>query len=118
MFRFVLITLFVLIIMACAKDKAMEVKPEDCVEIISYSESIEPLIQQSCATNLGPGTGCHDNWIFEYENVRNSVQSGAFGNVIETSYMPTIPNNFNIEPLTNKEIETFLCWIKQGALNN
>jgi hypothetical protein len=116
--KILLLNCFWLLTFSCVKDKALEVQAEDCEFIISYSSQIKPLIQQSCATNLGPGTGCHDAWIFEYENLQAPIESGSFWNVIETRYMPVVPNSFNIEELTPEEIELFRCWIKQGALNN
>ena len=83
-----------------------------------YENDIKPLIQQSCATNLGPGTGCHDAWIFSYDNVKTSVDGGIFWNVIETDYMPKLPNSFGIVALTQDEMEMFECWICDGALEN
>ena len=71
-----------------------------------------------CATNLGPGTGCHDAWIFDYNYVLASVKSGEFGSDIETKKMPKIPNTFGIVGLTDAEINTFKCWICQGANEN
>lgn len=101
----------------CTKEKALEVVPDNCTEV-SYADQIAPLIQQSCATNMGPGTGCHDAWILEYENLAAPINNGTFWSSIESGYMPKIPNSFGIEELTNEEKELFKCWIKQGALNN
>lgn len=114
----IILAFFSLIMFSCAKGKAIEVSPIDCEEIVSYSAQIKPLIIQSCATNLGPGTGCHDNWILEYENLQAPIDNGSFWNAIESRYMPEIPNSFNIDALTGEEIEQFRCWIKQGAKNN
>jgi hypothetical protein len=116
--RHVFFVLLLGAIVGCTKDKALAVQVNDCEVEVSYNDQIKPLIQQSCATNLGPGTGCHDAWIFEYENLEAPISSGTFWNVIETRYMPIIPNNFGIEELTEDEMELFRCWIKQGALNN
>jgi len=116
--KIVLLCCLCLSVFSCVKDRALQVQAADCDLIISYSSQLKPLIQQYCATNLGPGTGCHDAWIFEYENLQAPIESGSFWNVIETRYMPTVPNSFNIEELTPEEIELFRCWIKQGALNN
>lgn len=115
---FIIVAFSWLFLNSCVKGKALETRPEDCEEIISYSVQIKPLIQQSCATNLGPGTGCHDGWILEYENLKAPIESGDFWNSIETRYMPAIPNSFGIQELTLDEIEQFRCWIKQGAPNN
>jgi len=85
---------------------------------VSYENDIKPLIQQSCATNMGPGTGCHDAWIFKYDNIKNKVDDGIFGAVIADGSMPKIPNSFGIAPLTQAEKELFECWICDGALEN
>lgn len=107
-------------LLSCTKDKTFGSCSGDCIpNMVSYEVDIKPLIMQSCATNNGPGTGCHDAWIFEYDNVLASVQSGNFRRVIvEEKSMPIIPNNFNIEPLTTLEIKLFECWICDGAPNN
>lgn len=107
-------------LLSCTKDKTFGSCSGDCIpNMVSYEVDIKPLIMQSCATNNGPGTGCHDAWIFEYDNVLASVQSGNFRRVIvEEKSMPIIPNNFNIEPLTKAEIKLFECWICDGAPNN
>jgi hypothetical protein len=107
-------------LLSCSKDKTLGGCSGDCsANMVSYESDIKPLIKQSCATNNGPGTGCHDAWIFDYDNVLNSVQSGVFKRVIiEDMSMPKIPNNFNIEPLTLEELKLFECWICDGAPNN
>ena len=110
--------LLITTVASCTKDKALEADVDDCEALISYNDQIKPLIQHSCATNLGAGTGCHDAWIFEYENLNAPISSGTFWSVIETRYMPIVPNNFGIEELTVDEMKLFKCWIKQGALNN
>ena len=85
---------------------------------VSYSEDIVPIIQNSCATNAGPGTGCHDAWIFEYENVKGHMNSGLIMSVINDRSMPKMPNTFGIDSLTQEEIDLFACWNCAGAPNN
>lgn len=107
-------------LLSCTKDKALRNCSGDCMpNLVSYESDIKPLIKQSCATNTGAGTGCHDAWVFDYENVLSRVQDGSFRRVIiEDMSMPKIPNNFNIEPLTQEELKLFECWICDGAPNN
>jgi len=107
-------------LLSCNKDKTLsECNLEYCTPgAVSYENDIRPLIQQSCATNQGPGTGCHDAWIFNYDNVKSKIEQGTFGAVISDGSMPKIPNNFGIAPLTQAEIEMFECWICDGALEN
>ncbi|MFK7786949.1 MAG: hypothetical protein AB8B56_17645 [Crocinitomicaceae bacterium] len=108
------------VLYSCNKDTTLsECNLEHCVQGgVSYENDIVPLIQQSCATNMGPGTGCHDAWIFEYDNIKTSVGYGDFGRVIADETMPKLPNAFGIVALTEAEKEMFECWICDGAPEN
>ncbi len=108
------------VLLSCNKDKTYaECGLEHCYPgAVSYENDIKPLIQQSCATNLGPGTGCHDAWIFNYDNVKTSIDNGIFWSVIADQSMPKVPNTFGIGALTTDEYEMFECWICNGALEN
>ncbi len=105
---------------SCLKDKTIKPINPECVGLtVSYNDNIKPLVAQSCATNQGPGTGCHDDWIFEYSNLYEVINSGMFEHkVFETGSMPQIPNSFNIDPLTEEEINTLKCWIADGYPDN
>ena len=100
---------------SCLKEKASP-SDSDCFgAVVDYEIDIKPLINQSCATNLGPGTGCHDAWIFEYQNVYNKISDGSWENrVLDLKDMPVPGNMFNIDPLTNDELIMFKCWIDAG----
>lgn len=108
------------ILFSCTKDKTLAVCTiEHCTSgSVSYQNDIVPLIQSSCATNMGPGTGCHDAWIFEYKNVKANIDNGIFWNSIQNGSMPKVPNSFGIDSLTQAEYELFECWICDGAPNN
>lgn len=102
---------------SCYKDKTKP--PGDCDVIVSYSVDIKPIINTSCVTNQGPGTGCHDAWIFNYDNILGFLGSGIWKNeVIDLKTMPQIPNDFGIDSLTNDELKTMRCWIEQGYPEN
>jgi len=105
---------------SCLKDKTIKPLNPECVGLnVGYAENVKPLIVQSCATNQGPGTGCHDAWIFEYENLIKTIKNGTFENrVFNVLDMPPVINSFNIEPLTEDEINTFKCWIADGYPDN
>ncbi|MBK6952486.1 MAG: hypothetical protein IPH24_10690 [Crocinitomicaceae bacterium] len=101
----------------CYKDKTTP--PNDCDVIVSYSLEIKPIINSSCVTNLGPGTGCHDAWIFDYPQVVSSINSGTFEyECLTVSTMPQIPNDFGIDSLTVDEKKSIKCWIEQGYPEN
>lgn len=108
------------VLLSCNKDKTLaECGLEHCTPgSVSYENDIKPLIQQSCATGTGPGTGCHDAWIFNYDNITPKIDDGTFWSVIENYSMPKLPNSFGIAGLTQAEYEMFECWICDGAPEN
>jgi hypothetical protein len=104
---------------SCLKAKTVPVNAGECPTVISYSLEIEPIIHSSCMTNQGPGTGCHDNWITEYDNIKNYLDAGIMQNqVIVTRIMPQIPNDFGIDSLSTDEYLTLKCWFDQGYPEN
>jgi hypothetical protein len=106
-----------LVFMSCHKDKTLLL--ESCSAKISYSTDIIPIIQNSCMTNLGPGTGCHDAWITEHSNIVNYINNDSWQNAVWGSYtMPKIPNNFSIDSLTSGEVQIMKCWVEQGFPEN
>ncbi|MCH2224957.1 MAG: hypothetical protein MK066_09335 [Crocinitomicaceae bacterium] len=117
---FLMISATIVIFASCNKDKTLADcnKPECTPGSVSYENDIVPLIQGSCSTGLGPLTGCHDAWIFEYNNVKTSVDNGVFLSVILDKSMPKTPNSFGIDTLTQEQIQLFECWICDGALEN
>lgn len=103
---------------SCTKDKALLNNISfDCDTVpASYTDNIEPLIAQSCATGTGPGTGCHDSWIFEYSNLKGRVDGGEFEfRVVTLQDMPPADNAFGIAPLTDDELNAIQCWLANGA---
>lgn len=115
MYKFIVASLLLMSFSSCLKEKAASYDKECYGVDIDYTLDIQPLIHQSCATNTGPGTGCHDAWIFEYPGVFSKVSSGAWSHrVLDIQDMPPLVNDFNIKPLTNDELITFKCWIDAG----
>ncbi|MFT7612213.1 MAG: hypothetical protein ACI9J3_001167 [Parvicellaceae bacterium] len=114
-----LLVLLVLI-SSCAKDKTLKAIPIDCSGInAEYQLDVVPIIQASCATGTGPGTGCHDAWILSYAGLRARVLNGDIQRVIyELKSMPPSPNFLGTPALTDDEVDKIMCWIQQGALDN
>ncbi|MCH2233491.1 MAG: hypothetical protein MK078_04485 [Crocinitomicaceae bacterium] len=111
--------LFLVILSSCIKDKAAPYVEPECPTIISYESDIKPIINTSCVTNMGPGTGCHDGWIFEYDNLAATITNGTTPNrVFEVRDMPIISETFGTDSLTAEELQTFKCWVEQGYPNN
>lgn len=106
-----------LVFTSCLKEKTSPV--DGCDTIISYSSEVRPIIESSCKTGLGGGTGCHDAWIDNYDEVASSIKSGSWPNAVFTlQTMPLIPNEFDIDSLTADEFQTMKCWVNQGYPNN
>ena len=106
---------------SCLKDKTvpLSVANGDCDDIISYTNDVRPIIEASCKTGMGPGTGCHDSWIDEYDNIDNYIIAGTWQNEIFVEHtMPAIPNSFGIDSLTEEEFKTMQCWVAQGYPEN
>lgn len=104
---------------SCLKAKTEPVNAAECPTVISYSLEIEPIIHASCMTNLGPGTGCHDAWITNYDNVKSYLDLGIWqADVLIDKTMPKIPNDFAIDSLTADELQVMKCWIDQGYPQN
>lgn len=105
------------ILSACHTDKTSP--PSDCDVIVSYSLDIKPIINSSCVTFLGPGTGCHDSWIFQYPQVVATIENGTLVyECLTVSTMPVMPNNFGIDSLTVDEKKSIKCWVEQGYPEN
>ena len=106
---------------SCLKDKTIpyNVASGECIEIVSYSADIRQIIEASCKTGLGPGTGCHDAWIDNYDPIKSYMISGKWQTaVITEKTMPLIPNTFGIDSLSADDFQTMKCWIEQGYPQN
>lgn len=110
-------------LLSCLKDKTLKPKPDvvngPCSTEVSYSVEIRPIIESSCKTQAGPGTGCHDAWIDDYTPIETYITIGTWQNecFIEKT-MPEMPNTWGIDSLTEDEIQTMKCWIEQGYPEN
>ncbi|MFT4602824.1 MAG: hypothetical protein ACI857_003011 [Arenicella sp.] len=102
---------------SCLKDKTIPLGP--CVTVVSYSTDIRPIIENSCKTQAGPGTGCHDAWIDDYSQITGQIAGGGWSNrVISLKDMPVMPNTWGIDSLSSDEIQVMQCWIDQGYPEN
>lgn len=83
-------------------------------EITTYSEVIEPIIDNNCAL-----PSCHDgsNTLLPNFTILKNLQNNPLllKNFIVTRTMP--PSNSGIV-LTVKQIDDIACWVDNGAQNN
>lgn len=114
--RLALLFAVVLVSSSCLKEKT---EPAECFEEVSYEFEIRPIIESSCKTQAGAGTGCHDAWIDNYSQIESLCQSGSWQNrVLVVKDMPVMPNSWGIDSLTSQEIQKMKCWIDQGYPEN
>lgn len=107
-------------LLSCKEDKASPIPDNsgDCFPM-SYTYNIRPIIETSCKTQEGPGTGCHDAWIDDYSKIEKTINDQRWTNAIFVEMdMPQIPNEFGIDSLTEAELEMMQCWIDQGFPEN
>lgn len=102
---------------SCYYDVESELYPGEFCNVpeeVSYSESIQPIISNSCAT-----TGCHiqggvaPGILDNYDQVKDVVDAGSFGQrVLVDKDMPPSA------PLGSCDLLIIEKWIAQGAPNN
>lgn len=110
---FYAVAFLLLAALSCTSDKG-EIPVCDTVNS-SYSQSIVPIMQSSCAI-----PSCHDGSSYignfsDYTQIKYWVDNGFFrSKVIDTKTMPPT----NRPPLTVQEYNKIKCWLENGALNN
>ena len=105
-----LISFLALSLVSCKKEEL-----GDCGFKVSYAADIRPIIESSCKTQAGPGTGCHDSWIDDYNQIKNYIDNNKLPTrVLHETSMPKMPNDWNIDSLSSSEKEVIECWIDQG----
>ncbi len=90
---------------------------DDCDVTRSYSGDIVPILNQTCAI-----PNCHVNGFingdFEsFANLKSLADNGSLRNQVESGAMPPSNTAGPLE-LTDEELQTFICWIEDGALEN
>jgi len=106
-------TTVILIASSCKKDIA---PVATCVDEISYTQDVKPIIDLNCSTS-----GCHDASLsggysfVSYVSV--SANASTILNVInhESGFTPMPYGNGKLADSTIQKIN---CWIQQGKLNN
>jgi len=88
----------------------------ECPDVISFQNDIKPIIDTSCAF-----TGCHNgdngpdkNWtVFtNFQNKRANVKDRITRPAGTAGHMPAAGS------ITQDQIQTIVCWVDQGGLNN
>jgi hypothetical protein len=113
---FLIIGLTLVSTFSCNKDKVV-VLPivGDCIDTVSFSSEIEPMIVQNCSTS-----GCHDSGAAAGYNL-----IGHSNIALNDSIISVVINHQNNKPmplgqpqLVDSLRQKFECWRSQGELNN
>lgn len=115
---FIVFTLFIGMI-SCTKNKAIELdllEKYPCVDLISYAQVIEPMINQSCNVS-----GCHNSTAsagYEFTSYDVVSNNATIINKVISRESGVTPMPYGQDQLPDSLIAKFRCWIEQGTLNN
>ena len=102
--------------LSCSKDKVSVATISDCVDTISYSLQIQPMLDINCSTS-----GCHSSssGAAGYILTTHSEVSSASATVYDAiNHTGSSPMPLGSPKLEDSLIQQFQCWIEQGELNN
>ncbi len=102
-----------LLFFSCTKDKVQNTVDPNCVDSVSFSETVLPIIEQNC-------TGCHDVGNSTGYTLTNHTNISLNATAILGSMKA---QGFQLMPeggpaLEDSLIQKVYCWINQGKLNN
>lgn len=98
---------------SCSKDKVPNYIDPNCIDTVSFSATVLPIIQQNCVSchNVGNSTG------YTFSNHTNiSNQSSAILGAIQGQGFLQMPQVGPVLP--DSTIQFIKCWVSQGKLNN
>ena len=102
---------------SCNKDKTAPQTPNECADTVSFSATIEPMIQANCATS-----GCHNaGSAAAGYNLEGHGNISSNANIILTVIRHesgVVPMPYFQPKLNDTIIKQVGCWINQGTLNN
>ena len=116
-----LLCLLIVVLCSCKKDKVsisnQDFSNQNCLDTISYSQQIQPLLNQSCATSYCHGGGSNGYDLSNHASV--SANASIILSVIkhESGFVP-MPYPPGSPKLPDSVINHFQCWFDQGMLNN
>jgi hypothetical protein len=114
--RAVLVCLTILTLQSCVDHNLPEPEIDECGGTVSFQNDVKPIINLSCAIS-----GCHNgdigadrNWtVFtNFQNKRASVKDRITRPPGTPGHMPATGS------ITPDQLQTIVCWVDQGGLNN
>ena len=113
-----LLCLLIVVLCSCKKDKVSisnQTQNTDCPNIISYSQQIQPLLNQSCVTSYCHGGGANGYDLSNHASVSDNA-SIILSVIKHEPGVLAMP--LSSAKLPDSVINHFQCWISQGKLNN
>ncbi len=101
---------------SCKKDQTQPLTPEACPDTISFSTTVEPLIQQNCSTS-----GCHDASAaggYDLVGHANIAANASVINDVMNHNAGVTAMPFGGNKLADSLLQQYDCWVQQGALDN
>ncbi len=109
---FVSSLLLQVLLIACQKETIPIATNIDC-STITYSDTIEPLVRQSCGGSDCHGNNAPDGDMITYTKLKPYINDGTFRKeVLDNQTMPEGSN------LTSQQLGEIKCWLDNGALND
>lgn len=107
-----LISGLVCLTVSCKETPSVEELVCESEETISYQEKIVPILEAKCSNE-----GCHSNNFSagDFTNFEGLAEKVTDGSLIEELEGNTMPPT---SPLTDEELQSFICWISNGHQNN
>lgn len=101
---------------SCKKDITAVPIPPECADTISYSNTVQPLIDENCTTS-----GCHDassagGYTFMTYTDVNTNADAIYSAIKHEGIFTDMP--LGSPKLTDSLIQQVNCWIAQGKLEN
>ena len=115
-----LVCLLIVIFFSCKKDKvpiSNQIQNNDCPNIVSYSQQIQPILNQSCATSYCHGGGANGYDLSNHASVSDNASIILSVIKHESGFVP-MPYPPGSPKLPDSVINHFQCWFDQGMLNN
>jgi hypothetical protein len=114
-FRITFIASAICLLMSCKQDKIEEVI-EDCPDVISFSQDVQPLINTNCSTSgchaagfISPTLLTHADIEANADNILIRIQKDPTDGQLMPSGGPKLADSF---------IQQIKCWKDQGKLDN
>lgn len=102
-----------LILLSCAKDKVADKNNPNCIETVSFSTEIMPMVQTYCISchDVGNGTGIT---LTNHTNIASNADA-MMGSIQGNGYMMMPQGGASLSDSLIQKVE---CWIYQGKLDN